>query len=56
LYLQGKLTKEQMIEQLRNAIHHYAKRQMTWFQRDKRIHWLKNKKQATMLIREFLQL
>lgn len=54
LYLQGKLTKAQMIEQLKNAIHHYAKRQMTWFQRDKRIRWIKNQKQATILIRKFI--
>lgn len=54
LYLQGKLTKVQMIEQLKNAIHHYAKRQMTWFQRDKRIRWIKNQKQAIILIKKFL--
>lgn len=54
LYLQGKLTKAQMIEQLKNAIHHYAKRQMTWFQRDKRIRWIKNQKQAIILIKKFL--
>lgn len=54
LYLQDKLTKQQMVEQLKNAIHHYAKRQMTWFQRDKRIRWIKSQKQATILIRKFI--
>ena len=54
LYLQNKITKEQMIEQLKNAIHHYAKRQMTWFSRDKRIRWLNNQKQATTLIKKFI--
>lgn len=44
LYLRGKLTKQEMIEQLKTAIGQYAKRQMTWFKRDERIVWLKNKK------------
>jgi tRNA dimethylallyltransferase len=54
LYLQKKLTREQMIERLTYAIHHYAKRQMTWFRRDKRIHWIKNQAQAHRLIKKFL--
>jgi tRNA dimethylallyltransferase len=40
LYLQGKLTKEEMREQLYFAIRHYAKRQRTWFKRNKNILWL----------------
>lgn len=39
LYLQGKISKKEMIEKLNTEIWHYAKRQMTWFQRDKRIKW-----------------
>ena len=54
LYLQSKLTKEQMIEQLKNAIHHYAKRQMSWFQRDKKIHWIKNQRQAENMVRKLI--
>lgn len=54
-YLQGKLTKAQMIEQLKNAIHHYAKRQMTWFASDKRILWVKNYQQANQLIKSFIK-
>lgn len=38
-YLQRKITREQLIEQLDSAIRNYAKRQMTWFKRDKRIIW-----------------
>jgi tRNA dimethylallyltransferase len=41
LYLQGKLTWEQMKEQLFFAIRHYARRQRTWFKRNKEIHWTK---------------
>lgn len=43
LYLTGKLTYEQMKEQLAVAIHQFAKRQMTWFRgmerKGIRIHW-----------------
>ena len=39
-YLTGKMSYEQMKEELGNAIKKFAKRQMTWFRRDPRIHWL----------------
>ena len=40
LYLRGKLTKQKMLKQLETAINQYAKRQWTWFKRDKKIKWL----------------
>ncbi len=33
----------------------YAKRQMTWFKRDKRIHWVKNCQEAEKLAKKFLE-
>ena len=39
LYLQKKLSKKEFIEQLYTAIRQYAKRQMTWFKRNKEIKW-----------------
>ncbi len=39
LYLQNKLTHPEMEEQLGTAIKQYAKRQMTWWKRNKEIHW-----------------
>lgn len=54
LYLQGKLTKQEMIDQLQTAIHQYAKRQMTWWKRNSDIHWLHTNKSAEKLIRSFL--
>ncbi len=39
LYLQKKITKEVMLEKLNSEIYKYAKRQMTWFKRDKEIKW-----------------
>ena len=38
-YLQGKISKDEMLKQLKTAIWHYARRQKTWFKRDKEIKW-----------------
>ncbi|HBM45487.1 MAG: tRNA dimethylallyltransferase [Parcubacteria group bacterium GW2011_GWF2_38_76] len=40
-YLQGLLKKEEMILELNKEIERYAKRQMTWFNKDKRVRWFK---------------
>ena len=57
-YLTGKIGYEQMVEELGNAIKKFAKRQMTWFRRDSRIHWLDMSKnpatEAAGLIEAFL--
>jgi tRNA dimethylallyltransferase len=55
LHLQGYLTYDEMVAQLKNAIHHFSKRQMTWFKRDSRIHWIKNEKQAEKLVRNYFK-
>ena len=39
LYLEQKLSKEEMLTQLEFAIWHYAKRQRTWFKRNANITW-----------------
>lgn len=39
-YLRGQLEYDEMVSQLYQAIKNYAKRQMTWFKRNKEIHWL----------------
>ncbi len=39
-YLQGNLTKEQMIEKIKQETRRYAKRQMTWFRKNKQTIWL----------------
>ncbi|HNW71867.1 MAG TPA: tRNA (adenosine(37)-N6)-dimethylallyltransferase MiaA [Candidatus Paceibacterota bacterium] len=44
LYLQGKITKKEMIEKLNSEIYKYAKRQMTWFKKDKDVIWITPKK------------
>ncbi len=40
LYLQNKISKEKMIEELNIKIWQFAKRQKTWFKRDKNIIWI----------------
>ena len=40
MYLQGKFEKQEMIEKLNTEIWHFAKRQNTWFKRDKSILWI----------------
>lgn len=42
-YLQNKITKKEMADGLEREIRQYAKRQMTWFKKDKRIRWFTNK-------------
>ncbi|TSC91212.1 MAG: hypothetical protein CEN90_594 [Parcubacteria group bacterium Licking1014_17] len=53
-YLAGKISRQEMIKRLATEIKKYAKRQMTWFKRNKDIHWIKNKTEASKIIRFFL--
>jgi tRNA dimethylallyltransferase len=41
LYLQDKLSRDEMAKKLNTEIRRYAKRQMTWFKRNKKIKWFK---------------
>lgn len=41
LYLQKKITKQEMLSKLETEIWRYSKRQGTWFKRDKNIKWFK---------------
>jgi len=38
--LKGQCTIEEAADEVRKASRHYAKRQLTWFRRNKQIHWL----------------
>jgi tRNA dimethylallyltransferase len=55
LYLQGKISDAEFIKKSLIELKNYAKRQMTWFKRDKRIIWVKNQKEAEKLVKEFLK-
>jgi len=39
-YLEGRFTHEQMVEAIKTETRRFAKRQYTWFKKDKRITWL----------------
>ncbi|TSC59661.1 MAG: tRNA delta(2)-isopentenylpyrophosphate transferase [Parcubacteria group bacterium LiPW_15] len=53
-FLRGILTRKQMEEELSREIFKFAKRQNTWFKKDNSIHWVKNIKEAKILIKKFL--
>jgi tRNA dimethylallyltransferase len=39
-FIEGKLTREKMIDLIKQNTRRFAKRQLTWFRADKRIHWI----------------
>jgi len=39
-YLEGKISLNEAVERVKQETRRYAKRQLTWFRRDRRIHWL----------------
>jgi tRNA dimethylallyltransferase len=53
-YLNGKISKSEMVRQVKNAEFKYSKRQMTWFKKDQRIVWVKNLSTAERRVKQFL--
>lgn len=53
-YLQGKINYQEMIENSIKEIKNYAKKQINWFKKEKRIKWVKNYKEAEKLVKNFL--
>jgi len=53
-YLQNKMNYKEMIENSIIELQNYAKRQLTWFKKDRRINWIKNYKEAEKLVKRFL--
>jgi len=47
---------DEMVNLIQKEIEHFAKRQMTWFKRDKRINWVKNYNKAEKIIKKFLEI
>ena len=56
-YLQNKMAKSEMARKLDTEIWHYARRQKTWFKRDKRIRWfgLREKNKIEKEVSTFLK-
>ena len=53
-YINGEINRKEMRDGLLKDIIKYSKRQMTWFKRNKEIHWIKDRKEAEKIIRKFL--
>ncbi|MCF6276910.1 MAG: tRNA (adenosine(37)-N6)-dimethylallyltransferase MiaA [Candidatus Magasanikbacteria bacterium] len=54
-FLEGEYDLEEAKRLLVRDTKRYAKRQLTWFRRDKRIKWVRNYEEVEVLIREFLK-
>ena len=54
-YLNEKISLKEAIELMNKNTLNFAKRQMTWFKKDKEIIWVKNLTEANKLVKKFLQ-
>ncbi|KPJ85528.1 hypothetical protein AMJ57_02710 [Parcubacteria bacterium SG8_24] len=54
-YLEGQITLEEAIRLIKRDTRRYAKRQLTWFRRDRRIRWVSGVQEAESLVRRFLK-
>ena len=52
-YLQKKISKQEMVDSIQRESEDFARRQMAWFKKDPRIHWIERQKQAERLINKF---
>ncbi len=53
--LQGKISRQEMKENLLRDIIKFSKKQMSWWKNNEKIHWVKNENQAKRIIRKFLK-
>lgn len=53
-FLNGNISRDEAIRLIKRDTRHYAKRQLTWFRRDKRIIWLDKYQLADRLVKQFL--
>lgn len=53
-YFAGRKTKDEAVKQINSSTRKFAKRQMTWFKRNKNIVWVKDLKEADKLVKDFL--
>ena len=54
-FLNHEISGERAIELIKRDTRRYAKRQMTWFKRDKTIHWIRDITEAENLIAKFIK-
>ncbi len=54
-YFDGTATLDVVVSRLKRDTRRFARRQLSWFRRDKRIHWCKTYEEAEALVKEFLK-
>lgn len=54
--VEGKIAQAVAVQNIKIAIHQYAKRQCTWFQRDTRIHWVQNEAEGKQKVQSWLSI
>lgn len=54
-HLRGDISLDEAAQRIKWRTHQYARRQLTWFKRDPRIHWVKGYEEAESLVRNFLK-
>lgn len=54
-YLRGESSLDEAIAKTKEATWQYAKRQLTWFKRDNRIHWVDSEEEAERLVEKWLK-
>ncbi|MEK9129812.1 MAG: tRNA dimethylallyltransferase, partial [Patescibacteria group bacterium] len=54
MYLRNEINLDTAIELIKRDTRRYARRQITWFKKDKRIHWISTQKQAEKIIKKTL--
>jgi tRNA dimethylallyltransferase len=54
-YLLGRVTLQEAVERLKTQTVQYAKRQLTWFKRDRRIYWVKSVDEGVKVLGEWLE-
>ena len=55
-YIKGEKPLDDAVAACKTAVRRYAKRQETWYRRDKRIHWVASEKEAIKMVGEFFSL
>jgi tRNA dimethylallyltransferase len=53
--IEGKKSVKEAVAEIKRNTWRYAKRQMTWWKKDKRIVWIENPRQAIEEVKKFLQ-
>ena len=54
-FLNNEISGTEAVRLVKRDTRRYAKRQLTWFKRDKTIHWVQNFNQAQELVKDFLK-